>query len=55
MAEKGRRADSIGQQRRDMQPTMKQDGKDEGGGNAGANQSAAAARVRMISNMNGGQ
>ncbi|SFB68641.1 hypothetical protein SAMN05216321_101120 [Cupriavidus sp. OV038] len=55
VAEKGRRADSIGQQRRDMQPSMKQDGKDEGGGNAGANQSAAAARVRMISNMNGGQ
>lgn len=57
VAEKGRRADSIGQQRRDMQPSVKQDGKDEGGGggNAGANRSATAARTRMISKMNGGQ
>ncbi|WP_035877132.1 DUF2213 domain-containing protein [Cupriavidus sp. amp6] len=54
--EKASRADALSSQRREMQQHLHQDGGDGKGGNGrGGNVSAAAARAKMISGMNGGQ
>ncbi|WP_066733557.1 DUF2213 domain-containing protein [Cupriavidus sp. D384] len=47
------RTDSIGQQRLDMREQPRENGADKGNDRGGA--SAAAARARMIGNINGGQ